>query len=56
MHINIMKMGIMFNWFITTLGHWKLLKKGAKRSKQGKDGVSLLFFTPYMLVWRQNVP
>ena len=31
-------------------------KKGAKKSKQGKEGVSLLFFTPYVLVWRQNVP
>ena len=50
-----MKMGIMFNWFIATLGRWKLpAKKGRQKSKQGKVGVCLLFFTSHVLV--TNVP
>ena len=52
-----MKMGIMFNWFTTTLSCWKLLKKAPKRVNKAKKELAYqLFVTPYVLVWRQNVP
>ena len=50
-------MGIMFNWFTTTLRRWKLLKKAPKRVNKAKKELAYqLFVTPYVLVWRQNVP
>ena len=50
-------MGIMFNWFTTTLRCWKLLKKAPKRVNKAKKELAYqLFVTPYVLVWRQNVP
>ena len=50
-------MGIMFNWFTTTLRRWKLLNKAPKRVNKAKKELAYqLFVTPYVLVWRQNVP
>ena len=51
-----MKMGIMFNWFTTTQT-LEAAKKTPKRVNKAKKELAYqLFFTPYVLVWRQNVP
>ena len=49
-------MGIMFNWFTTTQT-LEVAKKAPKRVNKAKKELAYqLFFTPYVLVWRQNVP
>ena len=44
-YIHCMRMGIVFNWFRTTLGCWKLLRRITKRVNKAKRELAYYFYT-----------